>query len=87
MAMHVGANVEVAHQFPVSLKQGGLLLLQKCQFCLAWEVFFVRERPKWQSRDFPHLIKVMPSSPIGVKKVPEAGQYNLKMALKFATLI
>ena len=55
--MHAGANVEVAHQFPVSLKQGGLLLLQKCQFRLARKVFFIWERPQRQSEYFPHLVQ------------------------------
>ena len=49
-SMHTGANVEVAHQFLVSLKQGGLLLLQKCQFRLAWEIFFMGETPKAEQR-------------------------------------
>ena len=47
----------MAHQLSVGLEQGGLLLIQKCQFRLTWEVFFIRERAHWQSRDFPHLMQ------------------------------
>ena len=42
---------------PTGLEQGWLLLLQKSQFCLAREVFFIGKRPKRQSRDFPHLMQ------------------------------